>query len=191
MMLVLFTEEWLFRFHLVNFTFQLCGQIFYFYFFIYSYFIYYIPNTVPHHCSFSVPPHPFPLSQTLSSSVYLLKRSGLPELFAKHSTISYNQTRHKPSYQGQKRQKEKGPKIEQKCQRHPLLALLGVPQEHPGHNHNIYTKDLPQTQSGSMIFTSFSVSFYEPCIVDFIGRVLTVSLAPMVSTIPNSLYRLL
>ena len=58
-------------------------------------------------------------------------------------------------------------------------------------NHNVYAKVLPQTHTGSMIFTSFSVSSYESCVVNFIGCVLTVSLSPLVPNIllsPHSLY---
>lgn len=68
-------------------------------------------------------------------------------------------------------QEEKGPKSQQKSQRHPsLLPLRSPTKTTTTHNHKIYAEDLAQTHMWSVFVVSISVSLYEPLLVDGMGR---------------------
>ena len=76
-----------------------------------------------------------------------------------------------------------GPKSKQKNQT-PQLLLLGISQTPKLNNHDMYAEDVEQTHAGSVFAALVSVNLCEPCLVDSVGRVLLVSLTPLVSTVP-------
>lgn len=73
----------------------------------------------------------------------------------------------------------------QRSQRQPQLHLSGVPQERPTTQPYVYAEDLVQTLIGALVVTSFSVSPYEPYLVDSVVCIFVVSsttLVPVYST---------
>lgn len=60
--------------------------------------------------------------------------------------------------------------------------LLGVPQNCQANSHDIYAEVLVQTLPGSLLVASFSVSQYEPCLVDWVYRILLESMTRLSPT---------
>lgn len=87
----------------------------------------YITLSLPSFLS-SQNPTPIPLPQ-IHSFVSLQKGTDFPGIATKHDISSCNNTIHNPSYYGDVRQPSRR-KCRQKCQKQPLLPLLGAAQEH-------------------------------------------------------------
>lgn len=98
------------------------------------------------HSSQSLPPphtQTSPLSQIYYSSLSIQKRTGFLGISTKHC-ITYNKTRHLPSYQGQMRQpsRRKNPKSGQKSQRKPFSHTYKC-HKHPKFNNHSMLAQLP------------------------------------------------
>lgn len=103
-----------------------------------------------------------PLIQIHWSLISYPKRVGLPGVSTEHSIKRCSMARQNPSYQGWMKQTSRVKKVfalsKQNNQRHPYSNYKHSPQNCKLNNHNIYTEDLVQTNTGSMMAVSVSIS---------------------------------
>lgn len=100
------------------------------------------------------------------SSIAPQKNAALPGTSIEHGTARHNKTRRKPSHQSWARQPSRMKRVltAGKRFRNTLHShCQEFPRNHQANNHTIYTEDLAQTHTHSVIVALVSVSLHEPC----------------------------
>lgn len=115
------------------------------------------------------------LSLSYFHSLQCLSSSLSPKLFQTCSTRHYK-TGNKPLYQSWMRQPDRNKRVPSSYKVRELpLSLLGFPQNTKIYNHQGHAQDLAHIHKGSMFVPSASVTLYEPCLIESVNLVLSVS----------------